>query len=162
MAGVKGRSGGSRKGSGRKPFVPTDEQRRVVEMAAAFGLTIEQILLMVINPRTKQPIGAGTLNRMFQGELDRGHPKAVFAVAASLFHNATKNMNVAAQIYFLKTVGKGIWPTEAPFNLNASVAHSGAGLGDSGEALVAAINRLRFNGAANESSDSESDGRTMH
>lgn len=160
--GRKPGSGGARKGAGRDPFVPTSEQRHVVEMAASCGLTTHQIMQFVINPRTKQPIGLGTLHRKFQGELERGWPKAVLAVYSSLFVNATKHMNVTAQIYFLKTVGKGIFPSEASINVNATVAHSGSSLGDAGEALAAAINRLRVNGSADESGASEADGGTVH
>jgi len=105
MAGVKGRSGGPRKGAGRPSFKPTAEQRNVVEKAAAFGLSYEQISLLVLKA-DKTPIEKTTLVKYFQAELDAGRPKAIATVAGALYNNAVRHNNVTAQIFFLRTVGK--------------------------------------------------------
>ena len=114
MPGVKGRSGGARKGAGRKTFKPTAEQRNIVEMGSAFGLSQEQLCLLVIDPRSGKPICEQVLRAHFREEIDRGHPKALLTVGGALYGNAVKHNNVTAQIFYLKTRGK--W-TEAPLNV---------------------------------------------
>lgn len=99
----KGARGGARPGSGRKLFVPTAEDRGRVKACKGFGLTDDQIAQLVLHPTTGLPISAETLRERFKVELERGHPEAIAAVANSLFMNATRNNNVSAQIFFLKT-----------------------------------------------------------
>jgi hypothetical protein len=53
-------------------FVPTDEQRKIVEKAAGFGLPQEKICQLVISERTGKPIDKKTLAEAFRAELGRG------------------------------------------------------------------------------------------
>lgn len=81
--------------AGRKPYEPTDKDRRQVEAASGYGLTHERIAALIgIDPKT--------LRKHFRTELDVGAAKADAAVANSLFENATKHNNVAAQIWWSK------------------------------------------------------------
>jgi len=52
--------------------VPTDEQRKIVEKAAGFGLPQEKICQLVISERTGKPVYKKTLAEAFRAELDRG------------------------------------------------------------------------------------------
>jgi hypothetical protein len=42
--------GGAREGAGRKPFKPTDAERKQVEAMSGFGVPIEQIAVASIAP----------------------------------------------------------------------------------------------------------------
>lgn len=67
-----------------------------VEAASGYGLTHERIAALIgIDPKT--------LRKHFRTELDVGAAKADAAVAKSLFENATKHNNVAAQIWWSKS-----------------------------------------------------------
>ena len=67
-----------------------------VEAASGYGLTHERIAALIgIDPKT--------LRKHFRTELDVGAAKADAAVAKSLFENATKFNNVAAQIWWTKS-----------------------------------------------------------
>ena len=148
--------GGAREGAGRKPFEPTADQRNVVEMAAAFGLTPAQICLLILNPTTQEPIDSHTLHKYFHAELDRGHPKAIANVAGALYNNATKHNNVTAQTFYLRTRGK--W-SDAPLQFE-DVTKPGD---DITERLVLEIARLRVaDGRGSEEGDFEAEPRTTH
>lgn len=107
----KKRQRGRPEGTG---FHPTDEQRELVKRAAAF-LREEDIVKLVINPQTKEPISPVTLRKHFGDELDVGHVQANLDVAGALFKNATVGTptypggNPTSQIFWLKTRGKGQW-----------------------------------------------------
>lgn len=76
--------------------MPTDKDRMQVEAASGYGLTHERIAALIgIDPKT--------LRKHFRAELDAGAAKADAAVAKSLFENATKFNNVAAQIWWTKS-----------------------------------------------------------
>ena len=49
MSGVAGRSG-------RKAFVPTQEQSRNVRLLVGLGIPQDKICLMVVNPQTEKPL----------------------------------------------------------------------------------------------------------
>ena len=93
------RSRGRPTGTG---FHPTDEQRKVVEGAAGYGMPQDQIALLITNPATGKPIGETTLKEHFHVELQRGMVKANIEICQSLFNNATKLNNVAAQIWWTR------------------------------------------------------------
>lgn len=78
-----------------KAFIPTDEQRKQVERAAAVGLTNEQVAKVL-------GIGETTLKKYFAEELASGGPKANYNVAGALYQSAMKG-NVTAQIFWCKT-----------------------------------------------------------
>jgi hypothetical protein len=70
-------------------FVPTKEQRAIIETMAAYGMPHEKIALAIQNPGTKRPITAKTLRKACDYELTVGQAKAHAAVADTLFKLAT-------------------------------------------------------------------------
>ena len=80
---------------GRKPFVPTDEQRRMVIAMAGYGVPHDDIALVV---RCSPP----TLRKWFRHELDVATIEANARVAQTLYQQATKPGNIAATIFWLK------------------------------------------------------------
>jgi hypothetical protein len=83
----------------RTAFVPTQEHRRIVKLAAAFGIPQAQIAVMVGLRAEK------TLRKHFRSELDRGAAEAILQVAQSLFKLATVRGNASAAMFFLKCRG---------------------------------------------------------
>ena len=83
-------------------FKPTDEHRKLVEMLAGCGIDQDQIALVITNPATGKAITAKTLRKCFRLELDTGSTKANAQVVGAFFKNCTTNMNVSAQIFWLK------------------------------------------------------------
>ena len=81
--------------TGRKPFVPTAEQRRLVLAMAGYGVPHDDIALVV---RCSPP----TLRKWFRHELDVATVEANARVAQTLFQQATKPGNIAASIFWLK------------------------------------------------------------
>jgi hypothetical protein len=79
-----------------KLFTPTDEQRRSVLTMTGFGILHAEIATML-------RIDKKTLYKHFRRELDTGMTEANVRVAQSLYTNATKHMNVTAQIWWTKT-----------------------------------------------------------
>jgi hypothetical protein len=96
-------------------YHPTDVDRKLVEELAGFGIPEADIARRVINPATKEPISPVTLRKHYREELDVGHIRANEAVAGALFKNATTKTETypggipVAQIFWLKTRGKGQW-----------------------------------------------------
>lgn len=98
---------------GRPPedstFVPTAQDRGVVELCAGFGIPEDEVLRLVINPKTGRPISQNTLRKHFRAEVDRGRTTAKFKVIGGLFKNATTPTETYpggipnAQIFWLKT-----------------------------------------------------------
>lgn len=94
------RSRGRPKDSG---FHPSPEQRGAVEAMVGFGIPYDEICKLVSNPDTGQSICKNTLLKHFRNELDRGRTSVKTKVINALYQNAVQNMNVTAQIFFLKT-----------------------------------------------------------
>lgn len=84
--------------SASQKYQPTERDRRTVESMTGFGATQDEIARVI-------GISDVTLRKYFETELQLGVIKANTAVAQSLFENATKHRNVAAQIWWLKTRG---------------------------------------------------------
>jgi len=81
--------------AGRKPFTPTDEQRRMVRALSGYGVPHDDIALIV---KCSPP----TLRKCFRQELDVGSAEATAKVAQTLFQQATSGTNTAAMIFWLK------------------------------------------------------------
>lgn len=90
--------------AGRKPFVPTAADRKLVETLAGYGVPHEDIALQVINPQTAKSLDPKSLRRHFRMELDTGATKANSLVAQNLFKHATGAGKgaVAAAIFWMK------------------------------------------------------------
>jgi len=81
--------------AGRRPFTPTDDQRRMVRALSGFGVPHDDIGRIV---KCSPP----TLRRRFRDELDLGSAEANAKVAQTLYQQATTPGNVAATIFWLK------------------------------------------------------------
>ena len=79
----------------RRPFAPTDEQRRMVSAMAGYGVPHEDIALVV-------RCAAPTLRKQFRGDLDVAVIEANARVAQTLYQQATTLGNIAASIFWLK------------------------------------------------------------
>jgi hypothetical protein len=93
----RGPNGGARPGAGRKPFEPTDAERKQVEAMSGYGLPIEQIAVLV-----RGGIDTDTLRKHFATELVAGKAKANSGVGRTLFQKAMGG-DTAAMIWWSKT-----------------------------------------------------------
>lgn len=121
-------------------FHPTPEQRQQVEAMIGFGLTQEQVAMLVINPNTGHGITVRTLVERFERELEIGIARANLAVVQALHRNATGRPaeydqrgqliraelppNTTAQIWWTKA--RMGWREPEPINPNAGKNYSGA------------------------------------
>ncbi len=80
----------------RPKFVPTDEQRRMVQMMAGFGAHQDGIA-------RKLKLAPKTLRSHFRHELDCGALDADMQVLNSLFKLAVSGKSTAAAIFWAKT-----------------------------------------------------------
>ena len=81
--------------AGRKPFTPTDEQRRMVRAMAGYGVPHDDIALVT---QCSPP----TLRKRFRHELDIATIEANARVAQILYQQATTPGNLGATIFWLK------------------------------------------------------------
>jgi hypothetical protein len=79
-----------------RPHQPTDKDRATVRALLGYGVTQEDVSKVL-------KIDIKTLAKHYPHEIDTAQIEANAAVAQSLFVNATKKDNVAAQIFWLKT-----------------------------------------------------------
>lgn len=92
-----GPNGGARPGAGRKPFKPTDDERKQVEIISGYGLPLEQIAILI-----RDGIDADTLRKYFATELQSGKAKANAQVGKTLFQKVMAGDTTAA-IWWSKT-----------------------------------------------------------
>lgn len=85
----------------RPSFQPTDEQRKLVEQFAAFGIPVEEMTNLVTDKNGK-PIDEKTLRKHFKAELETGRVKANAKVAMTLYSKALAG-DTTAMIFWLKT-----------------------------------------------------------
>jgi len=90
-------NGGARAGSGRKPFLPTDAERKQVEAMSGYGVPFEQIAALV-----RDGIDIDTLRKYFNLELINGKAKANAKVGQGIFQKAMAG-DTTAQIWWSKT-----------------------------------------------------------
>jgi hypothetical protein len=81
--------------TGRKPFAPTDDQRRMVRAMAGYGVPHDDIAVVM---KCSPP----TLRKRFRLELDVATIEANARVAQTLYQQATTPGNIAATIFWLK------------------------------------------------------------
>jgi hypothetical protein len=77
------------------PFIPNDDQRRMVRGLSGFGVPHDDIALIV-------GCSPPTLRKRFRRELNLGSAEANAKVAQTLFQQATSGTNTAAMIFWLK------------------------------------------------------------
>ena len=92
----KRKVGGARPGAGRKPFVPTADERAKVEELSGYGLPLEHIAVLVRNG-----ISIPTLREKFETELIAGKAKANRAIGQTLWAKAMAG-DTAAAIWWSK------------------------------------------------------------
>lgn len=165
MAGVKGRSGGRRRGAGRKAgpprspkrrldpetyigtgrgkFVPNEAQHSLIQLAKAIGFTVGQMLPLIINPHTKMPINQATFFKHFKTDLDRGYPVITSRIAGALIKNALEG-NERAQEFYLTRIAK--W-TET---LNITIRRPDEMTDEELDAAIAAADASFGNGSTSE------------
>jgi len=90
-------NGGARENAGRKPFEPTDAERKQVEAMSGYGLPFDQIAVLV-----RDGINVDTLREHFQSELQSGKAKANAQVGKTLFQKAMGG-DTTAMIWWSKT-----------------------------------------------------------
>jgi len=95
-ANVIKQNGGARQGSGRKPFLATDVERRQVEAMSGYGVPFEQIAALV-----RDGIDIDTLRKYFSPELINGKAKANAQVGKGIFQKAMAG-DTTAQIWWSK------------------------------------------------------------
>jgi hypothetical protein len=95
-ANIVKQNGGARQGSGRKPFVATDVERRQVEAMSGYGVPFEQIAALV-----RDGIDIDTLRKYFSPELINGKAKANAQVGKGIFQKAMAG-DTTAQIWWSK------------------------------------------------------------
>jgi hypothetical protein len=95
---VTGPNGGRREGSGRKPFVPTTEDRKRVEAMAGWGVPREQIAALIANG-----ISLDTLDKYFKDELLCGVAKANAKVGQTFFSKCVDERDTTSIIWWTKT-----------------------------------------------------------
>ena len=88
-------TGGARPGAGRKPYKPTDEQRKQVETLSGLGLPVEQIAALV-------GVTQDCLYTHFRQHMIEGKAKANIDISRNLFL-AAKNGCATRQIFWAKT-----------------------------------------------------------
>jgi hypothetical protein len=95
-ANIVKQNGGARQGSGRKPFLATDVERKQVEAMSGYGVPFEQIAALV-----RDGIDIDTLRKYFSLELINGKAKANAQVGKGIFQKAMAG-DTTAQIWWSK------------------------------------------------------------
>jgi hypothetical protein len=85
----------------RPRFKPSAEHRRTVEAMSGYGMTEEQIAIL-IGPRGIDP---KTLRKHFRRELSRGAAQAMAKLKQTAYQMATVEKNTTMIIFLLKTRG---------------------------------------------------------
>jgi hypothetical protein len=85
----------------RPKFEPTAQDRTYVARAVAYGMPLEIVRQIIVNPETGNAVSEMTFRRAFREEIRNGLAQTVHAVATSLVRQAVRG-NVVAQIFFLK------------------------------------------------------------
>ncbi len=98
----------ARKKPGKKgmtPFVPTEEQRSMVRQNTGLGMTREELVLLVLNPRTGKRIDSKVFDRVFAAELESGHADVKGRVGRALLSVAENGgaSGISAGIWIEKT-----------------------------------------------------------
>lgn len=91
---------------GRKPFVPTDEQREIVLVSVGLGFRQEEIVLLIKNPVTGESITEKTLRLHFKHEIESGVALVKLDVGRSIVKRARDLQHpqgATCAIFFAKT-----------------------------------------------------------
>ena len=94
----KRKFGGSQPGSGRKPFVPSDKDRELVEKLATWAVPEQHIASLVGD----DGVDLSTLRKHFVEEIAKGRAKASMGIGSTLYQKAMAG-DVASLIWWTKT-----------------------------------------------------------
>tara|TARA_Y100000593_G_scaffold57832_1_gene107487 strand:- start:479 stop:850 length:372 start_codon:yes stop_codon:yes gene_type:complete len=83
-------------------FKPTTEQRKQVEAMCGYGIPVDDIAKVIINPHTTRPVCKQTMYNHFRAELATGMTKANAKVAESIYKAAVERNNMTAAIWWSK------------------------------------------------------------
>ena len=132
-----GTHGGARAGSGRKPFVATDAERKQVEALAGVGLPHDQIAALL-----RDGVCVDVVRDNFAHELKAGKAKASAKIGQTLFNRAIGGETAAL-----------IWWTKSQMGWREKRAHELTGA-DGAPLEFAKIERVVIRGKADtENSD---------
>lgn len=104
--------GGARVGAGRKPFIPTQEEKDQVKELSGKGIPQDQIAIQV-----RGGVSLDTIHRHFREELTAGKAEANSKIAECLFNKATGG-DTTALIWWTKT--------QMRWSETSKVEHTGA------------------------------------
>lgn len=94
-------------------FKPTDEQRALVKRLAGHRFPMDEIVMLVINPATKQPISVTTLQSHFPNEIREGYAHLKMRIMCAMVRNACgvvkEDKNGDVVIEEQGNVTAGIW-----------------------------------------------------
>jgi hypothetical protein len=94
-------------------FIPTDEERKLVESMSGYGVPFEQIAALT------RDIDLNTLKKHFRSELTQGKAKANSKVGQTMFQKATSG-DTSAAIWWTKTqMG---WKETKDINVNTNTS----------------------------------------
>jgi len=89
-----------------KEFIPQRGQQALVETLHGYGLPLEQVRLLVINPETGEALSKPSLIKHFRPQLDVAQAKANSKVLQTAFNIATDTSNprcAAMNMFWQKT-----------------------------------------------------------
>ena len=141
-----------KRGRGRPPFEPTEDERKMVKELASLGTRQPDICRFI--KRYDKPINETTLRKYFAEELALGTLEANARVAATLYKMATSGDSPASTFFWLKTRAR--WqetPQQHAFTDPDGNPMPAPSLGD----FYATVSVVR-KGEPPEQSDSEGDG----
>ncbi len=72
-----------------KKFIPTQQQRENVEAMIGFGITQDDVCLLIKNSETGKPITKKTLEQYFPAEIETGQTKANAQVGRFIYASIT-------------------------------------------------------------------------
>ena len=95
---------------GRPAFEPTADQRQQVKAMVGYGIPVDDVCRMIINPDTKKGINKRTLRKHFEEEISTGRVVALTKVAETLYQQAIGRTTI---IVDGETVQEGVKPNVA-------------------------------------------------
>ena len=103
----------------------SDQDREAVALMVGYGIPLDEIRRVVINPATGKAISKATLTRHFRKEIEQGFAKANAKVAESLFLQATGQPEVVVDGKVVQkerppNTSAAIWWTKARMGWKAS------------------------------------------
>ena len=108
-----------------KSYQASDQDREAVALMVGYGIPLDEIRKVVINPATGKAVSKATLTRHYRKEIEQGFAKANAKVAESLFLQATGQPEVVVDGKVVQkerspNTSAAIWWTKARMGWKAS------------------------------------------